>query len=155
MFLQKEHNKRTLLNAKLYPWLDPLSEIRNNDILSQLQLSFFTVGAFQLNTWRRCLRFSLEELISHADLDSLFKIRSEILSKISSKIFVDYVCKKKHMNFIGSIRYHISDGSVEQLLSRLDEGIRFLWKYFHKNSKLLFLFKLHWKTNLIYVFYLV
>jgi hypothetical protein len=51
-----------VLNAKLYIWLDPLSELHTNYIFNQIHMSLFTNDIFQLNVWRRYIRFSLEDI---------------------------------------------------------------------------------------------
>ena len=116
----EDKSKRTLLNAKLYIWLDPLSELQTNDIFNQLHMSLFTKDIFQLNIWRRCIRYSLEDIMLIADLDKTFEKRSKIDDKIKINIFIANVCRNKPMNFLASIRYHILDGSVDDLLKGLD-----------------------------------
>ena len=117
-----EAKSRTLLNAKLYIWLDPFSELQISDSFNQIHASLFTEGIFQVNIWRRCARFSLEDLMQIADVDTTFANRSQIENKIKVKFFIENVCKNRPMNFLASISYHILNGSIYDLLKSLDEA---------------------------------
>lgn len=123
-----DNNKKTLLNAKLYPLVNSNLNKQEMDELS----CFFWINLLNnplssnpilINNWRQSLRLSLEDIITIVNLEALFMHRRKVFNLINNKMLVRSVIDSKQIEFNSIIRNAIYDGYGNEILKLFDEGI--------------------------------
>jgi hypothetical protein len=120
-------DKRTLMNAKLYPVIHlHLSPTEIESFCLNFWLHPSKRNKLAYSKWRESTRFSIEDIINQTNTDNLFTTRRHISNIIKFQSLTNAIIDKRPINYISEIHNPVYDGYGEELLEELDKS-----EYYH------------------------